>query len=473
MLKQRARLVACLMGLFEMILVAVAFQVALRLRATYFMTPWGPLVGPDRYPPMIYAALPLWVGLFYLFGLYQSQRTQSYLHEIVRVISASLIGMLLIIAGVFIGKAAFVSRLLIVLFGLMAMTFLVIERMLLRAMARYARSHGRNSRQIIIVGTGRRAREVADRIEQNKHWGLQLVGYIQPHPHMTLTHLARIPVLGGMADLPRLLTSRVVDEIIFAVSRKDLEHMEEIFLLCESQGICTRVAVNFFPQMIAKVRLDEFHGVPLLTFSTTSHNEFALMAKRVFDFSVSFAVLVFFSPFWMGLMVLLWAISGRPIFFRQVRVGRNGRHFVLYKFRSMRADAEQIKKELAHLNQMEGPAFKIKEDPRITPLGRFLRRTSLDEIPQLYNVLCGEMSLVGPRPPLPEEVAQYDAPCRRRLSVKPGMTGLWQVYGRNAITNFKKWVELDLHYIDHWSFFLDLKICFRTLLIVLLGKGAS
>jgi exopolysaccharide biosynthesis polyprenyl glycosylphosphotransferase len=314
---------------------------------------------------------------------------------------------------------------------------------------------------------------VADVIFQNKQWGLKLIGFVADNADTKIEQIANAPVLGSVSELPRMLQQHVVDELVFAISRKKLEDLEGVFLLCEEQGIRTRVAVNFFPHMIAKVHLDDFHGIPLLTFSTTPYNESLLMAKRIFDVAIASILLVILFPLFVLIGLLIKLTSEGPIFFRQTRVGLNGRLFTLYKFRSMCLNAEALKGQIEHLNEMEGPVFKVTDDPRSTRFGRFLRKSSLDELPQFYNVLKGDMSIVGPRPPLPEEVEKYERWQRRRLSMKPGLTCLWQISGRNAITDFRKWMELDLRYIDNWSLRLDLKIFLKTILVVLAGRGAS
>jgi exopolysaccharide biosynthesis polyprenyl glycosylphosphotransferase len=225
--------------------------------------------------------------------------------------------------------------------------------------------------------------------------------------------------------------------------------------------------------MIAKVCLEEIEGIPLLTFSTVPHNEFVLALKRVFDILVSSAAIILFVPFFLPISLAIKATSPGPVFFHQTRVSLNGRHFTLYKFRSMVANAEEKKQELLHLNQMEGPVFKMENDPRVTWVGQFLRKTSLDEFPQFWNVLKGDMSIIGPRPPLPEEVEQYQPWQRRRLSMRPGLTCLWQIKGRNTIRDFEQWINLDLQYIDTWSLGLDLKIFLKTIPTILLARGAK
>lgn len=473
MLKQKSKLFAASLFIAEMLLIVASFFFAYWLRNSYFSVSYGQLVPIEQYLWLFYIVLPLWSILLYAFKLYESQRTKSLWKEAWKIVEVSFCGTFFLMAFVFIFKAEYISRLFITSLGGTICFFLVLERCSLRLWARYLRRKGYNFRNILIVGTGRRARAMQDMINQHKEWGLCLIGFISDQANTRVKQIKDSPVIGTVSELPRILEKQVVDELIFAISRKRLEGMEEIFLICEEQGIRTRVAVNFFPHMIAKVHLDEFYGVPLLTFTTTPHNELLLMAKRTFDILISTLFLMLLLPVMMVIAVTIKMTSEGPVFFRQIRVGLNGRRFILYKFRSMCVDAEQRKKEVVHLNEMEGPVFKIANDPRTTPFGAFMRWWSLDEIPQLYNVLWGDMSIVGPRPPLPEEVGQYKRWQRRRLSMKPGLTCLWQVGGRNKITDFKKWMELDLRYIDNWSLSLDFKIFFKTILIVLAGRGAS
>jgi exopolysaccharide biosynthesis polyprenyl glycosylphosphotransferase len=473
MLKEKARVVTFSVFIFESTLVILAFFASYYFRNLYFSEEYGPLVQLPSYAWLIGFILPLWAFLFYYFELYESQRTKSFVKEIWKIAKISFWGTLLLMAFAYAAKADYISRLFILFFGFLGFSFLFLERFFLRVLIRSARRRGYNYRNIIMVGTGKRARELAEMIEENRHWGLRLNGFVSDNGINRGEMVGKIPVLGSVSDIPQMLQKYVVDELIFAVSRKRLDELEEVFLLCEEQGVRTRVAVNFFPHVIAKVHLDDLSGIPLLTFTTVPHNEFLLFAKRSFDIIVSFLLLIGLLPF-MGLISLLIKLTSEgPVFFPQKRVGLNGRRFTFYKFRSMLKNAEDMKKNLQHLNEMDGPVFKIDKDPRATTVGRFLRRTSLDELPQLFNVLRGDMSIVGPRPPLPEEVEKYERWQRRRLSMKPGLTCLWQVNGRNKIKDFKKWMELDLHYIDNWSLKLDFKIFLKTIFVVLAGRGAS
>lgn len=473
MLRQRAKLVASSVYISDLILIVTAFFLAYWIRDTFFSDPYGKLVEIDKYLWLLLFIIPTWSFLLYYFQLYQSFRTKQFWAEPLAISKAVLLGTLLLGAAIFVFKLHDLSRLFVVLFGGMAFVLVSTERITLRVIAKQARWRGFNTRNILLVGTGRRAREIAKVLEDHKEWGFKLIGLVGDNSDGEPVKAGGYPVIGHIHQIPEILQHQVVDEVIFAVSRKKLEELETIFLLCEELGVRARVAVNFFPHMIAKIHLDDLYGVPLLTFTTTPYNEFLLAFKRAFDLVVSGLLLVVLSPLFLFITITIKLTSKGPVFFKQTRVGLNGRRFTLYKFRSMVQDAEAQKQELLHLNEMDGPVFKIKGDPRLTPIGRFLRKTSLDELPQLINVLNGDMSIVGPRPPLPEEVAQYKRWQRRRLSMKPGLTCLWQIHGRSQIVDFNQWMELDLQYIDNWSLQLDFEIFLKTIPVVLLGKGAS
>jgi len=337
------------------------------------------------------------------------------------------------------------------------------------------RAKGLNYRTILIVGSGRRALDVARVIHGHKYWGYKILGFVSDG-HRLPNGWARYRVFGSVPDLKHILESgqfsEPLDEIVFAVTRKKLDEMKQIFLLCEELGIRARVAMNFFQNRVARIEIEELEGIPFLTFTTTPSNESQLAFKRLLDIAVSAGLLVFAAPVIFLAAMLIKLTSPGSVLFKQQRVGLNGRSFTLYKFRTMIEDAHARREEVNHLNEMSGPVFKSKADPRITPVGRILRKFSLDEIPQLWNVLKGDMSLVGPRPPIPEEVRSYHRWHRRRLSMKPGLTCLWQVSGRNDI-DFDRWMQMDLQYIDNWSPSLDLKILLRTIPAVISGRGAS
>lgn len=273
-----------------------------------------------------------------------------------------------------------------------------------------------------------------------------------------------------VAELPELLRKHVIDEIVFAVDSRRLSGLEEMFLMCDEEGVRTRVAVDFFPHINSQVSLDRLGASPLLTFSGTPSDEIRLLVKRTLDVVLSAAALIVLLPFMILIGVLIRLTSPGPAIFRQVRCGLNGRRFVFYKFRSMVNNAEELRASLEHMNERE-TVFKMRNDPRLTGVGRWLRKFSIDEWPQLWNVLKGDMSLVGPRPALPEEVDRYARWQRRRLRMRPGLTCLWAVKGRDSV-DFDTWMRLDMQYIDSWSLGLDWQIMLRTVPQVLSGRGA-
>ena len=271
-------------------------------------------------------------------------------------------------------------------------------------------------------------------------------------------------------SLPILLASRIVDEVIFNVDSGRLAALEETFLHCDEQGVRTRVAIDFFPHVNSEITLDRVGGAPLLTFSAAPLEDVRLIVKRFFDIALSALALIVFAPFIAAVALLIRLSSPGPVVYSQERCGLNGRKFTMYKFRSMVANAEELKLQYEHMNDRE-VAFKIARDPRVTAIGRWLRKFSIDEIPQLYNVLRGEMSIVGPRPPVPDEVERYELWQKRRLRMRPGLTCIWAVCGRDHI-DFNSWMRMDISYIENWSLQLDWSIILRTIPHVLAGKGA-
>jgi exopolysaccharide biosynthesis polyprenyl glycosylphosphotransferase len=338
---------------------------------------------------------------------------------------------------------------------------------------------------VLVVGQGEQARRVAEALEGSSAYGVKLVGFLSPQPACTLEeappNLDYLPQPGAsllsgrypvfpITQLTELLRQQIVDEIIFAVSSRDLSELEDVLLLCDEEGVRTRVSVDFFPHVNSEVYLDHLYSVPLLTFSAAPDDELRLLVKRALDVTIAAAGLLLMLPLLAAVALAIKLTSRGPIIFRQVRCGFNGRRFVLYKFRSMVHNAEELKPSLLHLNE-KSTVFKIANDPRLTPVGRILRKFSIDEWPQLWNVIRGDMSLVGPRPAVPEEVEQYRRWQRRRLRMRPGLTCLWTLAGRDAV-DFESCMRMDMQYIDNWSLGLDWKIILRTIPLVVIGKGA-
>jgi exopolysaccharide biosynthesis polyprenyl glycosylphosphotransferase len=386
------------------------------------------------------------------------------------VVQVVVIGTLSLAAASYLLRLDFVSRPFLFVFAALNLAFLVSEKVLIRLAARRVRRRGYNYRVALIVGINPRAAEVAQIIAARPHWGLKLVGFVAPHPDHE-PEFDGLPVLGCADELPRILQDQVVDEVLFVLSRRQLDEFEDSILLCAELGIRARVALSF-PHMKARVVLEDVEGIPLLTFANTPGAAFPIFLKRLGDIAAAAVGLVFSAPLFPVIAAAIKLSSRGSVLYSQQRCGLNGRRFTLHKFRTMYEGSDRKLDEVAHLNEVNGPAFKARHDPRITPVGRLLRRLSLDELPQLYNVLKGDMSLVGPRPPLPEEVERYERWQRRRLSMKPGITGLWQVSGRTELDDFNRWIALDLAYIDQWSLWLDFRILLKTIPAVLSARGA-
>jgi exopolysaccharide biosynthesis polyprenyl glycosylphosphotransferase len=337
------------------------------------------------------------------------------------------------------------------------------------------RLHGRNLRNVLIVGTNARASEFAAKIQAKPELGYRLIGFAdQRWQRFDEFRNNGSPMVCDLEGLPEFLRHSVVDEVVIALPIRSFhDHASRIATICEEQGIAFRVLSNMFNLKLARTRAEELDGDSWITHYTGTSEGWPLIIKRILDCSIAFVTLVIVSPVMFLSALAIRLSSPGPIFFTQNRIGHNKRKFIIYKFRTMIVDAEERLQHLEHLNEVSGPVFKIKNDPRVTPVGKFLRKTSLDELPQLFNVLKGEMSLVGPRPlPLHDYEGFSQDWHRRRFSVRPGITCLWQVNGRSSIP-FEQWMELDMQYIDEWSLSLDLKILAKTIPAILKGSGAA
>jgi len=325
---------------------------------------------------------------------------------------------------------------------------------------------------LLIVGTGRRAVETAQTFSRHPEWPVAVAGFLSNQPDELGGVKEGFPILGGIDDLPRLLTTTVVDSVLVSETIRDLTVLRQIAALCDLAGVDFILNSSLVSGKAKAPFLEKYEQKNLLVYKFVDPIPFKLFIKRLVDMAAAACLAMVLIPLWIVIPVAIYLDSPGPILFGQERVGKNGRRFKMWKFRSMIPDADRLKASLAHLNEMDGPVFKIREDPRITKVGRFIRKTSIDELPQLFNVLLGEMSLVGPRPPVPGEVAQYGLWQKKRLSVKPGITCLWQISGRNEI-KFDEWMRLDRQYIDNWSLTLDLMILIKTAGVVLTRKGAE
>jgi exopolysaccharide biosynthesis polyprenyl glycosylphosphotransferase len=472
MLNQQSKQLAYVVALIDAAVLCAVFFLAFGARSTWL----SGLAGMDPNRPdlsvhlwVLFLCVPAFWVLAYQSGLYEGFRNRSPLNMLRRTVApffylGAVLGTL-----IFILHATSFSRAVFVLFMTLSFFGIVAVRVVARLWLARQRGEAYFQRRLLIVGTSADALALGRQVRDHGE-----------HDHILTGHLAAPgepadegdeEVLGTLADLKQIVERKVIDEVIFAVPATRLTQCQQEIAWCEEVGVTVHLRLDFVRTLFAKMYPTHWDGVPLLTISPTPNGALELLVKRALDLTVSGIGLLVFGPLLLAIAAIIKLTSKGPAIFSQPRVGLNGREFAFYKFRSMYADAEERKAALAKMNEMSGPVFKIKNDPRITPIGRTLRKFSLDELPQLWNVFKGEMSLVGPRPPVPQEVVEYERWQRRRLSMKPGITCLWQVNGRNHI-GFDEWMQLDLDYIDNWSLRLDFEILLRTIPAVITARGA-
>lgn len=421
----------------------------------------------ERYGWFLLVFLPIWVLTMYVCRMYHETTFMYYDRVIKSVVKSSVFSAALIAILMFSIKETMLSRLFFGIFTISSIIIVVSERFLYSYF--FKKKRGSNGNNVLVIGT----KELYDRFlyyVKKTSINMNIIGLLGMNDECTINDSAN---LVQDEELRTFLHDHIVDEVIFALPRDNVCKLEKYVHYFEEMGITVRMLLDLYDLKVAKVHVSAVGTIPMITFHTTTLNEPQLWIKRIIDILGS-AVGLFFT-FVLGIFIAL-AIkleSKGPIVFSQKRVGLRGRVFKCYKFRSMYVDAEERKKELEKLNQVKGGLmFKVKDDPRITKVGKFLRKTSLDELPQFFNVFRGDMSLVGTRPPTLDEVDRYANSHKRRISIKPGITGMWQISGRSAVNDFDEVVKLDTEYIDNWSLWLDLKILVKTVFVVFQRKGA-
>jgi exopolysaccharide biosynthesis polyprenyl glycosylphosphotransferase len=418
---------------------------------------WRALALEPTATAFLFAAI--WVVVLWSLGLYRLAPRWHVLSEVWDIVRATLIVAALVLSTLFLTEQTEVSRLFLAFLFIAEPTVMLIGRLILRAAFEALRRGGHNARFMVIAGTGQFAQDFADELEQHPGLGIHVIGHLAApgEPPAVVTR----PVLGSIDTIDEILHSRVVDELGVCLPPAAARYLEPVTSIAAGEGKTVRVAVDP-SEDIPGATEEMFDRFLVRSIVNDGHRVVGLVFKRVIDIVGSAIGLVLLSPLFAATAIGMRLLDDGPVFYSQTRIGLHGRPFRMFKFRSMVPDAHDRLDEVAHLNERSGILFKAKDDPRVTRIGGWLRRTSIDELPQLWNVLTGSMSLVGPRPPLPEEVEQYDVWHRRRLSMKPGITGLWQVEARNE-PDFDALVEHDLVYIDGWSIWLDFKILARTL----------
>ena len=493
MLKQNWRIISVLERVGDNLIIVAAFFGAYFGRTSLLF--WNdilnlglPFEGYELLPIQDYLAV-LFAGLIgysvvlNLMGAYGSMRLSSVWRLFYLAIVSSAAVFIVLAALLFLMKFP-ISRTFIALFVVLAGCGLALQRYAVLKFLRYWRRQGRNFRNVIICGIEQQAVKLAREMTARPELGIHVRGFadLQGDTVDRSAQVARFRgqlqgqvqvgrVLSGTGEVCRALEDYAIDEVIFTDVVSVMPQVEELILACAEQGVRTTIAADIFSIGLVKSGISYFGGMPLIHFQTPPGDSWKLVLKRVIDIVVSGTLLLVLSPLFVVIALGVKTTKG-PVLFRQARMGLNGRIFQMYKFRSMYVGAEQRLQSLRDQNEMRGPVFKMKDDPRVTGFGRFLRRFSLDELPQFWNVFIGDMSLVGPRPPIPGEVSLYERRSRRRLSMRPGLTCTWQVSGRNEIVDFDSWVKLDLEYIDNWSLSGDLLLLLRTVPAVVLGTGA-
>ena len=471
MLRRDRQLKAQLFQLVDACLFALSFYLAFRLRADpriiyhFGLEPFGndPRTSFEKlvwiYPVLVFVSPLVMEGQgFYSRSILSSRRIKYW-----QLFKSCFLMVLALILALFFSRMLVqgVARWVPLWFGGISFILVVMREEVVALISRSQMAGRQNERHFVLIGTKEETANMRREIKERPEENIKVIAEL---------------ILGDttVEQLVQLLHEHSVNGVILSAKHAYFEQVEQAIRACELEGVEAWLIADFFKTQISRTSFDDFYGQPVMVFRTTPDNSWQSALKRPFDILGSAVVLILFSWFYLIIALLIKLTSTGPVLFRQQRSGLNGRPFTIYKFRTMATDAEARKGELEKLNEMRGPVFKVTNDPRVTPIGRILRKYSVDEFPQFFNVLRGEMSLVGPRPLPVDEVKRFDDfSHRRRLSVKPGLTCTWQISGRNNVIDFKDWVRLDLEYIDNWSLWLDVKILCRTVPAVLAGVGAK
>jgi exopolysaccharide biosynthesis polyprenyl glycosylphosphotransferase len=471
-MQRHARKIVLLESILDFLLINAAFAVAYLIRYAFRFPITVAEANYINYSEYIPISIGLSLGLLPIYrleGVYSAVRGRSWLEEMYGLLTATFTGIVILVFVFFFFRPQYYSRLIYLYAGILIVLFLTTERVFIHLILAFLRRRGIGVDRALIVGCGQTGRAILRSVVAQPGLGYQIEGFVDDDP--TKTNIGPFQFLGGTAALSSVLRERQVDEVIITLPWHARDKIIKIMELCESSNARVKIVPDLFQLSLSRVAVDAVGGIPLIAVKEVTISGGSLALKRALDLIVGIILCLVLLPV-MALITLVikWTSPG-PAIFSQRRVGRSGTFFTAHKFRTMRVGAEQEVPGLTHLNEATGPLFKIRNDPRLTPFGRILRRLSLDELPQLWNVLRGEMSLVGPRPPIPTEVEQYEDWHKKRLEVPPGVTGLWQVSGRSELT-FDEMVMLDIYYIENWSPWLDMWILLKTIPTVLTARGA-
>lgn len=468
--------------LIDSVLIVIGFDLAWWVR--YIAGVGGSVGRPDfvaleSYGGMRLGLLSIILAVFAVSGVYRMPRGRTFWVEVTQIIHAILTSLGLLVVALFLGRIPYSSRLLLGYSGVVVTLLLLAARFVERLVKQAFWKRGIGVVRVLVVGDGMAARDVMRDLIINQRNGRQLWGCLALDPQRTGDALlvdagqaTIVPVYGSVDDLDTIMVERDIRQVVIALPGAETELTQRAVRTCIRRGVDFRLAPELYGIAAQTVRVDDTYSRPVLTVHNQAIKRSGQAVKRIFDIVFSLLLLIPFGLLIMLVAAILIKLDSRgPIFFRQQRLTNNGSIFWVYKFRTMRVTAEQERAQLEAMNEASGPIFKMRNDPRLTRVGKWLRRTSLDELPQVFNILLGEMSWVGPRPPLPAEVSMYEDWQKRRLGTLTGVTGLWQVSGRSLLS-FEEMVKLDLYYVENWSLWLDLRILVQTIPAVLTGRGA-
>lgn len=458
----------------DVILILVACSLAYYVR---YSLQWFRAVDPASeirfisYIPVPLALVAILMIAFFLSDVYPYRRGRSVFDEMYHISTATTGSILVVITISLFFRPQLDSRLIFLYIAIFVTLLLGASRSVIEAILRHLYRCDVGVQHVLLVGAGDVGRMVMRNIVARPELGYRLVGFLDDHPAKGSTDIGRFRALGAVSNLEAILQGDSVQRVIICLPWQSHRTTQHLLRICEQESVHAQVVPDLFHLTKSQMEVEDLNGIPLISTVGVSIRGWNLVLKRVSDLTLTVIGGLLSLPLTVLIAVAIWLDSPGPIFYSQPRIGKNGKPFRCYKFRSMVQDAEERRSDLSELNEASGPLFKVRNDPRCTSVGRLIRRFSLDELPQLYNVLRGEMSLVGPRPNLPEEVAQYEEWHKKRLSVSPGITGLWQVSGRSDLT-FDEMVLLDLYYVENWSLTMDLGILLRSIPAVLRGRGA-
>jgi exopolysaccharide biosynthesis polyprenyl glycosylphosphotransferase len=466
-IKDRESTVYFYITLTEMVLSVATFYAAAYIREPSLRQGF---LFTREYQLLMLVMIFSWLFILRSKNFEKFHRTQTYSEIFIDYTKGIALGAAILTGAIFLFKLESISRGFVIIFTPLNLMVLYFFRLSFYRGLKNIRSRGKNRKYVVVIGD-ESSENIIDKIITNREWGLQIVKIISNSGEIFKKYHRRIPVVPEQNDLHRMLELDVIDEIIYYKNTIDQKELNKIIYSCEEVGVVFHLYSECWNLTGRKYHLSYFGDMPYFTFMNKPSDYFALHIKQIMDYSFALVMMVLLLPLMMVIAIAIKADSQGPVFFKQERVGLRGRRFNLYKFRTMVKQAEEMRVQVAGMNEMDGPVFKIRNDPRITRVGRFLRSSGLDELPQLFNILKGHMSFIGPRPPIMSEVEQYERWQLRRLSMKPGITCIWQTMPKRNEIIFKDWMQMDLHYIDSWSLKLDFIVFVKTFKTVLMRSG--